>query len=58
MAMFMLIEITHLDGSAILPLAMVFLIATAVSRRVLQKRRVKRLTSLRISLFLDIGLQW
>ena len=42
MAMFMLIEITHLDGSAILPLALGILIATAVSRRVLQKKTSKK----------------
>ena len=42
MAMFMLIEITHLDGSAILPLAIGILIASTVSRRVLQTKTSKK----------------
>ena len=42
MAMFMLIEITHLDGSAILPLAIGILIASAVSRLVLQPKTSKK----------------
>ena len=41
-AMFMLIEITHLDGSAILPLTIGILIATAVSRLVLQPKTSKK----------------
>lgn len=42
MAMFMLIEITHLDGSAILPLAIGILIASAISRQVLQQTSSKK----------------
>lgn len=42
MAMFMFIEITHLDGSAILPLAIGILIASAVSRLVLQPKTSKK----------------
>lgn len=55
MAMFMLIEITHLDGSAILPLALGILIATAVSRRVLQKKTSKKDWHTTCQSFLDIG---
>ncbi len=37
MAMFMLIEITHLNYSALLPLALGIIISSAVSRKVLSK---------------------